>query len=718
MRVPRLTSADSAFPRRTGLVAALVAVLAVFALSYGNPGVLSGGTLAALLGLALIVALACYTWRHRRVRNRIQRDRELLTATLLSIGEGVIATDSDGRVRLLNRCAEELTGFTDAQAQGRPLTEVFCLTGGRPGQPRPDPALAAMHGPGTFRLAQGALLRARDGQERPVEGTASAVKSPQGPLLGAVVVFRDISAQHASAQALRESEHRAQLRAGELEAVMQSVPAAILIANDVECRHVSGNAAAYRLLRAPIGSSFAHSAHQRSYFRSGAGEQALGPLQPDELPLQRAIAEGREVNNVELCLRFRSGDSLTLMGNAAPLRDSYGNVRGAVVALIDVTERKHIEAQLKEAHRRKDEFLATLAHELRNPLAPVRSGVAILRREKDGAVTRKTLAMMERQLAQMVRLIDDLLDVSRITSGKIALRREPVALAAVLEQAVEAARPFLDAAGHTFDMEITPVPLWVNADVSRLCQVVSNLLTNAAKYTPEGGRVRLVLDREETWARIRVIDDGLGIPPHVIDEVFDMFTQINRTLHRAQGGLGVGLSLVRQLVEMHDGVVQAHSAGLGQGSVFTVRLPVVAADSKGRGRAEAPAAYCGPALRILVVDDNRDAADSLALVLGGSGHEARVAYSADEALRVARELSPQVAFLDIGMPGISGYELARMLRADADFTQLRLVALTGWGEDADRARSREAGFDLHVTKPIDQTQLERILGDMAGKATR
>lgn len=674
---------------------------------------LAGVAIATLLGLSLIAALARYAWRYRQVRSEVYRDRELLGATLLSIGEGVIATDDSGRVRMVNRCASELTGYPEVEAQGRPLAQVFRVVHAQSGAARADLASDAIRAGEAATLQDGALLRARDGRERPVEATATPVKTSDGSIVGAVVVFRDTSRQHEAALALRESEHRAQLRAGELEAVMQSVPAAILIANDLECRNVTGNAAAYRLLRAPLGSSLGQSAHQRSYFTPDAGEHAATPLEPEQLPLEQAIAERREISNVELCLRFRSGDMHIVMGNAAPLRDSYGNVRGAVLALMDVSERKHIEAQLKEAHRRKDEFLATLAHELRNPLAPVRSGVAILRKERDGAVTSKTLGMMERQLAHMVRLIDDLLDVSRITGGKIMLRREPVPLRGVLEQAVESARPMLDAAGHLLDMELTPEPLWVNADVNRLCQVVSNLLTNAAKYTPEGGHVRLTLDRDGARARIRVIDNGLGIPPAVLNEVFNMFTQINRTLHRAQGGLGVGLSLVRQLVEKHDGQVDAHSEGLGHGSTFTVYLPLVAPVHQAGPALQEPAHHPGTVLRVLVVDDNQDAADSLALLLGSSGHVARVAYSAREALALARQFSPQIAFLDIGMPEMSGHDLARALRADPAFAGLRLVALTGWGEESDRARSKEAGFDLHVTKPIDTATLEHVLVDMA-----
>jgi len=676
---------------------------------------LLGGTVGTLLGLMLIAALGRYAWRYREIRSQVYADRELLRATLLSIGEGVIATDGQGRVRIINRCAQQLSGWSEQDAQGLDLTRVFRVLHEATRAPLPAPAHSAMQTGEATRLCDDALLVSKNSKEYPVEGTTTPVMSADSGVLGAVVVFRDIGGQRETARALKDSEHRAQSRAGELEALMQSVPAAILIANDLDCHDVTGNAAAYNLLGEPVGSNLREAADQHAYFRTDAGEQTLIRLRQDELPLQRAIAEKREIANVELCLRVRGGDMRTVMANAAPLKDSYGNVRGAVVALIDVTERKHIEAQLTDAHRRKDEFLATLAHELRNPLAPVRSGVAILSKEEDSTVTRKTLAMMERQLSHMVRLIDDLLDVSRITGGKVVLRREPLPLHAVLEQAAEASRPLLDAAGHSFQMQLPEAPLWVHADLSRLCQVVTNLLTNAAKYTPEGGQVNLVLDREQDWGRIRVSDNGLGIPPAVLGEVFNMFTQVNRTLHRSQGGLGVGLSLVKQLVEKHGGTVHAYSEGLGRGSTFTVRLPLAVQTPDIVPRLQAAAPYAGPSLRILVVDDNQDAADSLALVLAADGHLTKVAYSAAQALTIVRGFTPQIAFLDIGMPEVSGHDLAKALRADASFSGMKLVALTGWGEDADRLRSREAGFDMHVTKPIDTATLEGLLTDLCGE---
>lgn len=675
---------------------------------------LLGGGLATLLGLILIAALAGYAWRYRQVRQQIYRERELLRATLLSIGEGVITTDAKARVSMINRCAQQLTGWNEEQARGRALTEVFRVMHEATHQAHDNPALAAIRDGEPAQLSADSVLASREDKTYPVEATAAPVKDTHGVVLGAVLVFRDITRQRQGELALRESEHQAQERAGELEALMESMPAAIWIAHDARCERITGNAASYRLLQLPMGMNVSpgagHPLPVKAYHRLEAHEA----LAPSELPLQRAIAQGHQLDNLELCLKFEDGTHRYILGNCAPLKNAGGTVRGAIGAFIDVTDYKNIEAQLKEADRRKDEFLAILAHELRNPLAPLRSGVTILHKVDDALTVSRTLVMMERQLGHMVRLIDDLLDVSRITGGKIALRKELVPLHVVLEQAIEASRPVMNAAGHTFELDLCSEQVWVNVDINRLCQVVSNLLTNAAKYTPEGGRIILAVDREPRWARIRVVDNGLGIPPPVLGDVFTMFTQVNRTLHRAQGGLGVGLSLVKSLVEKHGGSVVAHSEGLGRGSTFTVRLPLQTPAAIPHEAEPAMGTTTEKALRILVVDDNRDAADSLAILLTAAGHEIRVAYSACEAIEAIRSFVPQVAFLDIGMPHVSGYELAAKLRAETSLTDTRLVALTGWGEEADRLRSYAAGFDMHITKPIDLETLNTILTDVDG----
>ncbi|HRI50154.1 MAG TPA: PAS domain S-box protein, partial [Pseudomonadota bacterium] len=364
----------------------------------------------------------------------------------------------------------------------------------------------------------------------------------------------------------------------------------------------------------------------------------------------------------------------------------------------------------EEADRRKDEFLATLAHELRNPLAPVRTGLHLLRVTPPGEAAQAVREMMDRQLAHMVRLIDDLLDVSRITSGKVELKRERCTLQLVIEAAIEASRPFIEAGNHNLSLYIPDKPIWLDADSTRLSQVVSNLLNNAAKYTPNGGRIELVACCEKSTAVVQIRDNGVGIPSEHLAAVFDMFTQVNRTLDRAQGGLGIGLALVRKLMEMHGGSISAESPGVDRGSTFTLRLPVATAEAS---PAASAAPRSAPTLtskrRILVVDDNVDGAETLAMLLEFSGHKVRIAHSGLEALRTAADFCPQVVFLDIGLPGMNGYEVAQRLRSELGLKTTLLVALTGWGTEEDKNRARRAGFDHHLTKPVEVSSVELLL---------
>ncbi|MGK3984502.1 GAF domain-containing protein [Sorangium sp. So ce136] len=383
-------------------------------------------------------------------------------------------------------------------------------------------------------------------------------------------------------------------------------------------------------------------------------------------------------------------------------------------------ENARLYDQLRDQDRRKDEFLATLAHELRNPLAPIRTGLEILQVSGSAEQDRKILAMIERQVGHMVRMVDDLLDVSRITRGKVELRRERVDLRAVLNSALETSRPLLEAAEHELAVRLPAEPLLLDADPTRLAQVFANLLNNAAKYTPGGGVIRLAAQRDGAAVVVRVMDNGVGIPADMLPKVFDMFTQVVRSIDRAQGGLGIGLTLVRRLVELHGGTVHAESEGPGRGSTFTVRLPLAAvalAAPEGpasRPRSSGPATRdATAALRVLVVDDNVDGAESLALLLRMSGHRTRAVHTGPEALTAARELGADIVFLDIGLPGMDGYEVARRLRADPGFAGLVLVALTGWGTEDDRRRAREAGFDHHLTKPVDAAEVRRLVARVA-----
>ena len=364
---------------------------------------------------------------------------------------------------------------------------------------------------------------------------------------------------------------------------------------------------------------------------------------------------------------------------------------------------------LKQADKRKDEFLAMLAHELRNPLAPVRNAVHILRGDATEAQETWAQDVIERQVQQMSRLVDDLLDVSRIASGKIELRRERVAVTTAVANAAEAMRPVIERGRHEFSLVTPPEPLFVEADAARLAQIFSNLITNAAKYTNPGGRIGVAIEREGDEAVVRVSDNGVGIPPAMLEKIFDMFVQVDRAGDHSQGGLGIGLTLVKRLVEMHGGSVGAKSSGLGTGSEFIVRLPLAGERAEAVGAATGQ--YIAMSLlgrRILVVDDNTDAADSLALLLRSNGADVRVAYDGLEAVGSAIAFRPDAVLLDIGLPKLYGYDVARRVR-EARGREVLLVAITGWGQAEDRRRAFEAGFDHHLTKPVKFDALMKLL---------
>lgn len=391
----------------------------------------------------------------------------------------------------------------------------------------------------------------------------------------------------------------------------------------------------------------------------------------------------------------------------------------------DITERSRLEKQLQvqavalaDLDRRKDEFLAMLSHELRNPLAPISNAVHLLRmRKNEEPLQQKARIIIERQLAQLTRLVDDLMEVSRITTGRVQLRCERVVVSGVVERAVESARPLIDQRGHELTVSLPPQPIWLNADASRLEQVVVNLLTNAAKYTEQGGHIWLTVQEEGEDCVLRVRDTGVGIAPDLLPRVFDLFTQAERSLDRSQGGLGIGLALVQRLVEMHEGKVAVISV-LGQGSEFVVRLPIApTAEPQSPSSPTEKAKPSGPSLRVLVVDDNVDTAGSLAMLLEASGHEVRTAHDGLTALEAALNYRPNVVLLDIGLPGLNGFEVAKRLRQQPVFQHVVLVAMTGYGQEADRQRSLDAGFNHHLVKPAEFRKVQEILASVSVKAT-
>ena len=428
---------------------------------------------------------------------------------------------------------------------------------------------------------------------------------------------------------------------------------------------------------------------------------------------QKAFSEGF-VRDYPLAIRHASGRILDVLYNAGVYKDDKGNVLGVFAAARDVTERKQMEAALMDADRRKDEFLATLAHELRNPLAAVSNSLELMKRASgNAAVMERAHTTMERQMAQMVHLIDDLLDVSRITRNRLDLRLERVELASVVQHAAEACRPLCEHAGHQLIVTLPPEPIILNADPMRLAQVFGNLLNNACKYTHGGGSIWLSAELQGSEVALTFKDSGVGIAPDMLQKVFDLFTQVGSSLERSQGGLGIGLSLAKRLTELHGGRLTAHSQGKDRGSAFVVRLPVMLETS---GPA-APVPMAAPApptagRRILVVDDMRESADSLAMLLGMDGNETQTAYDGLEAVESAAAFRPDVILLDIGVPGMNGYEACRAIRQQPWGKRIAIIALTGWGQDEDRRKSREAGFDHHLVKPVKFEDLMELLAEL------
>ena len=372
---------------------------------------------------------------------------------------------------------------------------------------------------------------------------------------------------------------------------------------------------------------------------------------------------------------------------------------------------------LKEADRHKDRFLATLAHELRNPLAPIRNAIDLIQQANGNAdVVQRASQIMERQVGQMVRLVDDLLDLSRITQGKVQLRKEQVELAAVVKIAVESSRSFIEAQGHELTVTLSPDSIYLDADPTRLAQVFVNILDNAAKYMEKGGHIWLTVERQGKEAVVSVRDTGIGIAAEHLPHLFEMFSQVALALERSQGGLGIGLSLVRGLVELHGGQVEARSGGIGKGSEFIVRLPAV--EGLVRQKPQQPETDNSFAniqkRRILAVDDNRDTADSLGLMLQMMGHEVRTAYGGLAAVQVAATFRPEVILLDIGMPELNGYEVARQIRQQLWGKEVTVIALTGWGQEEDKRRALEAGFDYHLTKPVEGDAVQKLLAGLRG----
>lgn len=575
---------------------------------------------------------------------------------------------------------------------GRPLHDFV--------EPTSVPILDALLHDGLSVGAQGeVVLRRDDGSSVPVFLGVSALSEG---VAGKCLIVTDLS----------EQKRRDRLVADEAMArsILEQVADAVIVCDESGMVLRASRAAHDMCGINPIQRPFA-SAFPLTGLRIDGHEH-------DEVDLGPAW-RGETIRGWEVCFHRPTGQRAELLLSAGPLAAAGNQVLGAVITLTDITPLRQAEdelrrraVELQDADQRKDEFLAMLAHELRNPLSPIRSSLEIMRiREVDDPHVRKSRDIIGRQVDHLTRLVDDLLEVSRINSGKIELQRERLTLASVVARAVEASRPAIDAKGHHLVVSLKDTPVWVDADLTRLTQVLGNLIHNAAKYTPDGGRITIEAGREGPDAVIRVRDTGFGLPVNMLSRVFDMFTQVNRSLDRSQGGLGIGLALVRRLVAMHGGQVEARSEGPGCGSEFIVRLPALEVEP---AETRAPAAAANEAVmasrRVLVVDDNPDAAESLSMLLGMRGHEVRTASDGPSAIAAATEFRPDVVLCDIGLPLMDGYEVVAQLRGRPELAATRFVALTGYGREEDIKRSYEAGFHLHLVKPVDVAKLDVALG--------
>jgi two-component system CheB/CheR fusion protein len=628
---------------------------------------------------------------------RFREQREWFRVTLSSIGDAVISTDTAGQIISLNAVAQSLTGWSPEEAKGRPLDEVCKLVHERTQAPIANLVGNVIAQRSVVGHLRDTVLVSRCRTHRPVEASAAPIRDADGTILGMVLVIRDVTERRRAETAIQESEQR-------FARFMQHLPGLAWI-KDLGGRYVYANEAAEQAFGRP-----------RADLYGRTDEEVFPPATAARFKENdaQALADGRGVQVVET-LQHSDGAVHHSLVSKFPIPGPDGRPAWVGGMAIDITDRLRAEEALRESDRRKDEFLAMLAHELRNPLAPLRNALQIMKMPGvDDATLRHARDMMERQLQQMVRLVDDLLDVSRMMRDKIELRKQRVELATVITRAVETARPLIDSHHHALTVSLPSEPVWLDADLIRLAQVVSNLLFNAAKYTEDGGRISVSAARDGEEVVVRVKDTGIGIDAEMLPRLFRLFVQADRSLARAHGGMGIGLALVRKLVELHGGRVEVQSDGPDRGSEFTVRLPATARSARGGDgvvREEEPLPLAaGAPLRVLVVDDNRDTAESLALLLRAEGHSVRVAHDAPTALQLAQSVRPDIAFLDIGMPVMDGYELSRRLRAQPALNGLLLVAVTGWGQDEDRRRSREAGFDRHLVKPVEPASLHRLLG--------
>jgi len=645
--------------------------------------------------------------------------RDWLRLTLDSINDAVLLTDAESRVTFMNPAAERLIGDAAEAARNRPLRDVLPLLDETTRRPVEIPLSGS---PRDGTVTRRPLLLGTATGERLIDVTLRPVHSGPGAFEGAVLVLRDVTEGIRAERALRESEERHRVfveqSAEGLWRCDLIEPVAVSLPEDEQIELFFRHGVMAECNRAMA----------RMYGLSHESELVglrIGQLLPRSDPrnveyLRSFIRSGYRIEGAESHEIDSEGGSKVFVNNLVGIVENGRLVR-AWGTQLDVTEYKLLEEELRRrademtsADRRKDQFLAMLAHELRNPLAPIRNAVELMRQvETVDPTFQPSREMVERQVKHLARLVDDLLDISRITQGSIRLRKEGVDLGTIVERAVEAVRPLIESRSHELAVELPSPPVRLEADAARLEQVITNLLDNAARYTMPGGQIWVTAEVAGEEAVVRVRDTGIGVPPDVLDRVFEPFVQSSGSLARSDGGLGVGLTLVRGLVEMHGGSVEAHSPGLGQGSEFVVRLPSREPVETAALPAETAPAAMGRSLRVLVVEDNVDAAESLASLLRLWNHDVTVVNDGKSAIDAARSLRPDVVLLDIGLPGLDGYQVARRLREDVGLETTLLVAMTGYGQPEDRRRSHEAGIQHHFVKPVEPMVLRNLLSSLS-----
>ncbi|HEX6790918.1 MAG TPA: PAS domain S-box protein [Candidatus Krumholzibacteria bacterium] len=756
--------------------------------------------------------------RRRAEERETLEQREMLRITLASIGDGVIVTDESGAVQSLNPEAEHLTGWTNAEAAGRPLAEVFTIVNEYNDDAVANPVEEVLRTGTVVGLANHTVLIAKDGRRTPIDDSAAPIREGDGPLFGVVLVFRDVGVQrnlqrarehlaaiveysgdaiitkdlhgvvqswNRSAQELfgytsedivgkpittlvppdrleEEGNILQRLREGQPSERVETVRVAkdgrrlfvslsVSPLRDADGEIIGASSIAHDITTRKIAEDALRESEQRFRDMANASPMLIWMSGTDRRftwfnkqwldfvgrPMERELGNGwaenvhpddhnhcmetyvtkfdaREPFSMMYRLRRHDGQYRWMMDIGNPRYAKDGEFAGYIGSCVDITERRNAEESLREADRRKDEFLAVLSHELRNPLAPISMAVTLMQRRAAADPQEQELRnIIQRQTTQLARLLDDLLDVNRIRSGKVVLRRERMNLDGAVSTAVEAIRPQIDAKVQKLVVDVPREPVFVNADPARMAQVIANLLGNAVKYTDRGGNITLTVMQRDGHAVLIVRDSGIGIRPEQMTHIFDMFAQVNPTLDRADGGLGVGLSLTRSLVELHGGHIEVQSEGPGKGSQFIVSLPIDISEPASAPHQEPkrPATAQKPR-RVLVADDNVDSARMLATALRQLGHDVRVAHDGVATIEEAKQFEPEVAFLDIGMPRMNGYDAGKTLRGHFG-DRIRLVAITGWGQEADKRRAAEASFDHHMTKPVEIDAVEDLLRDGA-----